>query len=71
MLKGLIAGANAFLIAIGHFSLRYWFIGTPANFTAELSKIDALYFTLDTLTTAGTGLHHELEQHCCPSCRLG
>jgi Ion channel len=37
------------------FTMVYWRIGTKANFGAELSKVDALYFALGTMTTAGTG----------------
>jgi hypothetical protein len=45
----------AFLIVTAVFANLYWLIGTPANFGVELSKIDAIYFALGTLTTAGTG----------------
>ncbi len=37
------------------FSLLYWTYGTSENFSQCLSKWDAVYFALGTLTTAGTG----------------
>jgi len=43
------------LIITAVFANLYWLIGTPTNFGGELSKIDAIYFALGTLTTAGTG----------------
>jgi voltage-gated potassium channel Kch len=46
---------NAFMLITWFFAVLYWFIGTTANFNVELSRIDALYFALGTLTTAGTG----------------
>lgn len=46
---------NAFLYILVEFATLYWRIGTPGNFNTELSRIDAVYFTLGTLTTAGTG----------------
>ena len=41
---------------VSEFSTLYWLIGTQANFTSELSKCDAIYFAVGTLTTAGTGI---------------
>jgi hypothetical protein len=35
--------------------MLYWAIGTRPNFGSELSRVDAVYFALGTLTTAGTG----------------
>jgi hypothetical protein len=37
------------------FSALYWSMGTTENFNVELSHSDAIYFSLGTLTTAGTG----------------
>jgi membrane protein YdbS with pleckstrin-like domain len=37
------------------FSTLYWQIGTDQNFNLPLSRLDGVYFTLGTLTTAGTG----------------
>lgn len=37
------------------FSLLYWNYGTSRNFDHSLTHLDAIYFTLGTLTTAGTG----------------
>jgi hypothetical protein len=47
--------ANAFAILALMFAKIYWTIGTKVNFGVELSRVDALYFSLGTLTTAGTG----------------
>jgi hypothetical protein len=47
--------ANTFLLITVEFATLYWSIGTTANFNVELSRIDAIYFALGTLTTAGTG----------------
>jgi hypothetical protein len=46
---------SAFLLIAENFSILYWTIGTTANFNVRLSYVDAVYFTLGTLTTAGTG----------------
>lgn len=45
----------AFLLITVLFATLYWTIGTTAHFNIELSRIDAIYFALGTLTTAGTG----------------
>lgn len=45
---------NLFLMLAITFALVCWAIGTTANFSIELSRMDALYFALGTLTTAGT-----------------
>jgi hypothetical protein len=37
------------------FSVLYWQYGSRANFNIPLSHLDAVYFTLGTLSTAGTG----------------
>jgi uncharacterized membrane protein len=37
------------------FSDLYWNVGGGRNFTSPLSHLDSLYFSLGTLTTAGTG----------------
>ncbi len=48
---------NTFLVLVGGFSFLYWSYGSQVNFTVTvaLSRLDAVYFTLGTLTTAGTG----------------
>lgn len=40
---------------IQDFSYLYWSDGSTANFNISLTRLDALYFALGTLTTAGTG----------------
>jgi len=37
------------------FANMYWHYGTGQNFSITLSRLDAIYFALGTLTTAGTG----------------
>lgn len=44
-----------FASLVGNFSILYWNYGTPVNFTADLTRLDAVYFAVGTLTTAGTG----------------
>jgi hypothetical protein len=46
---------NAFLLITMQFASLYWTIGTTLNFSVELSRWDAIYFTLGVLTTAGAG----------------
>jgi hypothetical protein len=46
----------AIFLALGQlFSLLYWRYGTSSNFNLQLTHLDAIYFMLGTLTTAGTG----------------
>jgi Ion channel len=45
----------ALLMLIAMFDGLYYGVGTKANFNKPLSKLDAMYFTVGTLTTAGTG----------------
>lgn len=45
---------NAFLTLIGAFASIYWDSGSANNFSIKLSHLDAIYFTLGTLTT-GSG----------------
>jgi Ion channel len=40
---------------VGNFSIIYWSYGTTGNFTEHLTRLDAIYFAVGTLTTAGTG----------------
>jgi hypothetical protein len=40
---------------LGLFSGLYWSIGTHDNFSHALTKLDAIYFAVGTLSTAGTG----------------
>jgi Ion channel len=40
---------------VGNFSILYWNYGSPVNFTEYLTRLDAVYFAVGTLTTAGTG----------------
>jgi hypothetical protein len=50
--------ANLILIGallVSQFSFIYWNRGSTANFSTPLSHLDAIYFTLGTLTTAGSG----------------
>jgi hypothetical protein len=37
------------------FSTLYWNYGTANNFTERLTQLDAIYFSVGTLSTAGTG----------------
>ncbi len=37
------------------FTIVYWNIGTAKNFGQSMTHLDATYFTVGTLTTAGTG----------------
>jgi GntR family transcriptional regulator len=37
------------------FSVLYWGYGVSPNFSANLTRLDAVYFSVGTLTTAGTG----------------
>jgi hypothetical protein len=50
-----LAIVNNLVVITVLFAALYWAIGTTANFTFELSRVDAIYFALGTLTTAGTG----------------
>ncbi len=43
------------LTFVSMFSLIYWTFGTSHNFSARLTHLDAIYFTIGTLSTAGTG----------------
>jgi hypothetical protein len=49
MLSGLLSSC------LGLFAGLYWSIGTRANFTHSLTRLDAIYFAVGTLSTAGTG----------------
>jgi Ion channel len=40
---------------VGNFSILYWSYGTTGNFTEHLTRLDAIYFAVGTLSTAGTG----------------
>jgi hypothetical protein len=46
---------SALSASIGTFSSLYWSYGTPANFGTQLTRFDAFYFSLGTLSTAGSG----------------
>ncbi len=46
---------NAFLLLVVDFAGFYWQFGTTENFNVSLSHLDALYFAVGTLSTAGTG----------------
>ena len=37
------------------FSILYWGYGSATNFSIQLTRLDAIYFAIGTLTTAGTG----------------
>jgi len=43
------------LTFVSMFSLIYWTYGTSHNFSTQLTHLDAIYFTIGTLSTAGTG----------------
>lgn len=42
-------------VLVATFSTLYWNYGLLSNFTEQLTRLDAIYFTIGTLTTAGTG----------------
>jgi hypothetical protein len=44
-----------FSLLVQFFSYIYWSYGTQENFSRPLSHLDSVYFTIGTLTTAGTG----------------
>jgi hypothetical protein len=44
-----------FSLLLQFFAYIYWTFGTTRNFSIRLSHLDAFYFALGTLTTAGTG----------------
>jgi Ion channel len=46
---------NILVLTVLLFGYLYWDFGTRANFNTTLSHVDAIYFALGTLTTAGTG----------------
>jgi hypothetical protein len=47
--------ASTFSILLACFSTLYWDYGAEGNFSITLSRLDAVYFAVGTLTTAGTG----------------
>jgi hypothetical protein len=60
MLRANLVVVGAFTLGtvsqlLGAFSYLYWSFGSRANFNMILTHLDAVYFTLGTLTTAGTG----------------
>jgi cytochrome c biogenesis factor len=46
---------TAALLLIVVFAWAYWSYGATSNFTVKLSHLDAIYFAVGTLSTAGTG----------------
>lgn len=48
-----VLGTSLWLVLL--FTIVYWNIGTAKNFGQSLTHLDATYFTVGTLTTAGTG----------------
>lgn len=46
---------GAFSVVMLAFSQLYWGYGLPPNFSVPLSRLEAIYFSVGTLTTAGTG----------------
>lgn len=50
-----IAVLLGFIVLTDLFSVLYWQYGSQVNFNIPLSHLDAVYFTLGTLSTAGTG----------------
>jgi hypothetical protein len=47
--------ANVLLLLVGDFARLYWTYGATTNWNLRLSRWDALYVAMGTLTTAGTG----------------
>lgn len=45
----------AFSSLLAVFSTLYWNYGTTSNFSESLTRLDAIYFSVGTLSTAGTG----------------
>jgi voltage-gated potassium channel len=55
---GLVSAAACGAMAVlSAFAYVYWMLGSvrPASFTQPLARVDAIYFTLGTFTTTGTG----------------
>jgi predicted transcriptional regulator len=55
---GLVSEAGCGTVAVlSVFAYLYWLLGSlrPASFNLPLSRVDAIYFTLGTFTTTGTG----------------
>jgi Ion channel len=46
---------HGFSVLLVVFSTLYWSYGTSANFSEPLTRLDAIYFSVGTLSTAGTG----------------
>jgi Ion channel len=55
LLDILVSLLYAFSTLTAIFSTLYWNYGTAANFSHVLTRLDAIYFTVGTMTTAGTG----------------
>ena len=51
----LVAFLFSILTLTVNFSNLYWLYGYPPNFNFHLSHLDGVYFSLGTLSTAGTG----------------
>jgi GntR family transcriptional regulator len=51
----LLGLAYAFSALTYFFSTLYWGYGGASNFSTRLTRLDAIYFSVGTLTTAGTG----------------
>ena len=51
----LYLAVHALSVLVADFAFIYWRSGTRANWGMPLSHIDALFLTIGTLTTAGTG----------------
>jgi voltage-gated potassium channel len=45
----------AFSVLVAEFAFLYFTYGSMANFSTNLSRLDAIYFAIGTLSTAGTG----------------
>jgi hydrogenase maturation factor len=54
-LETIVRIENIFSILVATFSTLYWNYGSAANFSVSLTRLDAVYFAIGTLTTAGTG----------------
>jgi hypothetical protein len=58
LLVVLYLAMHALSVLVADFAFIYWRSGTRANWGMPLSHLDALFLTIGTLTTAGTGAPH-------------
>jgi Ca2+/Na+ antiporter len=50
-----VLSTYALMATVFVFASLYWYNGEPPNFNQPLTHLDAIYFALGTLSTAGTG----------------